>query len=150
MAIELQGKEDNQINADEFKGKKVIDKEGIGYGKVKHIQIDCDTLQVTGITVHEGFHKDYFVPRDQLDRFTNESVLLGTAPLRKDIDVVDIDGHKIGKVKKINKNHDTNEIESIEVSEGFTGSRIFSKSEIWGVGEKVILKLTKDDYKKPY
>ncbi len=76
--------------------------------------------------------------------------MLETAPLRKDTSVVDIDGHKIGKIKKINKNLDTNEIESIEVSEGFTGSRIFSKSEIWGIGENVILKLTKDEYKKSH
>ena len=150
MITELQGTEDNRLNADEFRGKKVLDREGVGYGRVKHVQIDCDTLQVTGITVHEGFHKDYFLPRDHIDRFTNESVLLGIAPLRNDTAVVDIDGRKIGKVKKINKNQDTNEIESIEVSEGLTGSRIFSKSEIWGVGEKVILKLTKDDYKKPH
>ncbi len=150
MTTELQGTEDNRLNADEFRGKKVIDREGVGYGKVKHVQIDCDTLQVTGITVHEGFHKDYFLPRDHIDRFTNESVLLGIAPLRNDTAVVDIDGRKIGKVKKINKSQDTDEIESIEVSGGLTGSRIFSKSEIWGVGEKVILKLTKDDYKKPH
>lgn len=146
MTTELQNSE-NKLNADEFRGRKVIDREGIEYGKVKHVQIDCDTLQVTGITVHEGFHKDYFLPRNNIDRFTNESVLLGTAPLRKDTSVVDIDGHKIGKIKKINKNQSTNEIDSIEVSEGLTGSRIFSKSEIWGIGEKVILKLTKDEYK---
>jgi sporulation protein YlmC with PRC-barrel domain len=147
MTTELQSNE-NKLNADEFLGRKVIDREGIEYGKVKHVQIDCDTLQVTGITVHEGFNKDYFLPRNNIDRFTNESVLLGTAPLRKDTSVVDIDGHKIGKIKKINKNQNTNEIESIEVSEGLTGLRIFSKSEIWGIGEKVILKLTKDEYKK--
>ena len=116
MTTELQSNE-NKLNADDFRGRKVIDREGITYGKVKHVQIDCDTLQVTGITVHEGFHKDYFLPRNQIDRFTSESVLLGTAPLRKDTSVVDIDGHKIGKIKKINKNQNTNEIESIEVSE---------------------------------
>jgi len=147
MATELQSNE-NKLNADDFRGRKVIDREGIEYGRVKHVQIDCDSLQVTGITVHEGFHKDYFLPRNHIDRFTNESVLLGIAPLRKDTSVVDIDGHKIGKIKKINKNQDTKEIESIEVSEGLIGSRIFSKSEIWGIGEKVILKLTKDEYKK--
>ena len=147
MATESQSNE-NKLNADDFRGRKVIDREGIEYGRVKHVQIDCDSLQVTGITVHEGFHKDYFLTRNHVDRFTNESVLLGIAPLRKDTSVVDIDGHKIGKIKKINKNQDTKEIESIEVSEGLIGSRIFSKSEIWGIGEKVILKLTKDEYKK--
>jgi hypothetical protein len=44
---------------------------------------------------------------------------------------------------------DTNELESIEVSDGLIGSRIFRTSEIWGVGEKVILRQTKDEYKNP-
>ena len=137
-----------QNTADEFQGKKVVDREGIKYGKIKHIHINPETLEVSGITVHEGFHKDYFLSRDYIDRFTDESVLLGTPPLRKDSTVVDIDGHKIGKIKKLHKNQDTNELESIEVSEGLIHSKVFSKSEIWGVGEKVILRLTKDEYKK--
>ena len=137
-----------QNTADEFQGKKVVDREGIKYGKIKHIHINPETLEVSGITVHEGFHKDYFLSRDYIDRFTDESVLLGTPPLRKDSTVVDIDGHKIGKIKKLHKNQDTNELESIEVSEGLIHSKVFSKSEIWGVGEKVILRLTKDAYKK--
>jgi hypothetical protein len=44
---------------------------------------------------------------------------------------------------------DTNELESIEVSAGLSGSRIFRTSEIWGVGDKVILRQTKDQYKNP-
>ncbi|MGI0086492.1 MAG: PRC-barrel domain-containing protein [Nitrosotalea sp.] len=139
----------NQIKADEFKGKKVIDREGIEYGKVKHVHINSDTLEVVGVTVHEGIHKDYFLSRDYVDRFTEESVLLSSAPIRTDITVVDIDGKKVGKVKRLHMNKDTNELESIEVTEGLTGSRIFHTSEIWGVGEKIILRLTKAEYKKP-
>ncbi|MGI0063799.1 MAG: hypothetical protein ACREAL_02865, partial [Nitrosopumilaceae archaeon] len=62
--------------------------------------------------------------------------------------VVDIDGHKIGKVKRLHRNPDTKEVESIEVTDGLMHSKILSKSEIWGIGEKVILKMTKDQYKK--
>jgi sporulation protein YlmC with PRC-barrel domain len=138
-----------QIKADEFKGKKVIDREGIQYGKVKHIHINSDTLEVVGITIHEGIHKDYFLSRDYVDRFTEESVLLSSAPVRTDAAVVDIDGKKIGKVKRLNMSKDTNELESIEVTEGLTGSRIFHTSEIWGVGEKIILRHTRDEYKRP-
>src|SRR5690348_15758562 len=138
-----------QIKADEFKGKKVIDREGIEYGKVKHIHINADTLEVVGITVHEGLCKDYFLSRDYVDRFTEESVLLSSAPLRIDAQVVDIDGHKVGKVKRLHMSVDTNELESIEVSAGLSGSRIFRTSEIWGVGDKVILRQTKDQYKNP-
>jgi len=139
----------NQVKADEFKGKKVIDREGIQYGKVKHVHVNSDTLEVVGITVHEGLCKDYFLSRDYLDRFTEESVLLSSAPIRTDVVVVDIDGKKVGKVKRLHMNKDTNELDCIEVSEGLTGSRMFHTSEIWGVGEKIILRLTKDEYKKP-
>ena len=138
-----------QIKADDFKGKKVIDREGIEYGKVKHVHINSDTLEVVGITVHKGLHKDHFLSRDFIDRFTEESVLLSSAPIRVDSQVVDIDGRKIGKIKRLHMAADTNELESIEVSDGLVGSRIFHTSEIWGVGEKVILRQTKDDYKHP-
>ena len=144
--IELDRK---QIKADEFKGKKVIDREGIEYGKVRHIHINSDTLEVVGITVHEGLNKEYFLSRDYVDRFTEESVLLSSAPMRTDIPVVDIDGRKIGKVKRLHTSKDTDELESIEVSEGLTGSRIFHTSEIWGIGEKIILRQTRDQYKRP-
>jgi len=137
------------VKADEFKGKKVIDREGIEYGKVKHVHINSDTLEVVGITVHEGIHKDYFLSRDYVDRFTEESVLLSSAPIRTDVSVVDIDGRKIGKVKRLNMSKETNELESIEVTEGLTGTRIFHTSEIWGVGEKIILRQTRDEYKRP-
>ena len=138
-----------QINADEFKGKKVIDREGIEYGKVKHIHLNSDTLEVVGITVHKGLHKDHYLSRDYIDRFTEESVLLSSAPIRIDSQVVDIDGHKIGKIKRLHMSTDTNELESVEVSDGLIGSRIYRTSEIWGVGEKVILRQTKDAYKNP-
>ena len=138
----------NLITADEFSGKTVIDREGIKYGKIKHIHINQNTLEVTGITVSAGFHKDYDLSRDYIDRFTDESALLSTPPIRCDIPVVDIDGKKIGKVKKLHHEPDTNELISIEVTEGLFGKRMFPKSEIWGIGEKVILRLTKDEYKE--
>ena len=147
MATHLEAVNNNEHTADEFCGKKVMDREGIQYGKIKHVHINSETLQVSGITVHEGFHKDYFLSRDYIDKFTEGSVLLGTPPVRKDAVVVDIDGHKIGKIKRLHRNLDTNELESIEVG-GLVKSSVFSKNEIWGVGEKVILRLTKDQYKK--
>ncbi len=84
---------------------------------------------------------------DYIDKFTDESLLLNIPPVRTDSQVVDIDGHKIGKVKRLHRHPDTNELESIEISDGIMHSKILSKSEIWGVGEKVILKMTKDQYR---
>ena len=133
--------------ADTFTGKKVIDREGIEYGKVKHIHINQDTLAVCGVTIHQGFRRDYFLSEDYIDKFSKKTLLLGRPPVRIGIPVTDIDRHKIGKVKRLHKNSDTSELESIEVSDGLIHSKILSKSEIWGVGEKVILRMTKEEFK---
>ncbi len=147
MSVKLEGMPANLVTADDFAGKKVIDREGIEYGKVKHIHINRDTLVVSGVTIHQGFHKDYFLPEDYIDKFSNETLLLSRPPIRTGIQVVDIDGHKTGKIKRIHRNPDTNEIESVEVSDGLVHSKILSKSDIWGVGEKVILRMTRDEFK---
>ncbi|EPA04971.1 hypothetical protein [Candidatus Nitrosarchaeum limnium] len=84
---------------------------------------------------------------DYIDKFTDETLLLSRPPIRTDVPVVDIDGHKIGKISRLVRHPDTNELESIEVHDGIIHSKIIHKSEIWGVGEKIILKLTKEEYK---
>ena len=147
MSVKLEGMPTNLATADSFTGKKVIDREGIEYGKVKHIHINQDTLVVSGVTIHQGFHKDYFLSDDYIDKFSEETLLLSRHPVRTGIVVTDIDRHKIGKIKRIHRNPDTNELESIEVSDGLRHSKILSKSEIWGVGEKVILSMTKEEFK---
>jgi len=147
MSVKLEGMPANIATADTFTGKKVIDREGIEYGKVKHIHINQDTLTVCGVTIHQGFRRDYFLSEDYIDKFSEETLLLSRPPVRAGIPVTDIDCHKIGKVKRLHKNSDTNELESIEVSDGLMHSKILSKSEIWGVGEKVILRMTKKEFK---
>ena len=148
MSVKLEGMPTNLATADTFTGKKVIDREGIEYGKVKHIHINQDTLAVNGVTIHQGFRKDYFLSEDYIDKFSEETLLLSRPPVRTGIPVTDIDRHKIGKVKRLHKNSETNELETIEVTDGFMHSKTLSKSEIWGVGEKVILGMTKEEFKK--
>lgn len=145
MATQLEV--ENICTADEFTGKKVVDKEGIEYGKVKHIHINSSTLAVSGVTVHQGFHKDFYLTTEYIDRFTTKLLLLSHPPIRAFIPVVDIDGNKLGKVKRLVKSSDTNELESIEVSSTLH-SKLVSKSDIWGIGERVTLKITKEQFKE--
>ena len=147
MSTKLDGMPSNLSTADTFTGKKVIDREGIEYGKVKHIHIDQDNLTVSGVTIHQGFNKDYFLSEDYIDKFSEKTLLLSKPPIRVGVQVVDLDRHKIGKVKRIHRNSETRELESIEVSDGLMHSKILSKSSIWGVGEKVILGMTKEEFK---
>ena len=148
MSVKLEGMHANLATADTFTGKKVIDREGIEYGKVKHIHINQDTLVVNGVTIHQGFRKDYFLSEDYIDKFSEKTLFLSRPPVRTGIPVTDIDRHKIGKVKRLHKNLETNELETIEVTDGFMHYKVLSKSEIWGVGEKVILGMTKEEFKK--
>jgi sporulation protein YlmC with PRC-barrel domain len=148
MSTKLEGTPINSTIADTFTGKKVIDREGIEYGKVKHIHINQDTLKVAGVTIHQGFNKDYFLSEDYIDKFSEETLLLSRPPIRTGIPVLDVDRHKLGKVKRIHRNPETSEIESIEISDGLVHSKIISKSDIWGIGEKIILRMTKDEFKK--
>jgi len=147
MSVKLESTTD-MIPADAFTGKKVIDREGIEYGKVKHIQINPNTLRVCGVTIHQGFRRDYFLSEDYIEKFTEKTLLLSRPPIRVGIPVIDTDRRKIGKVKSIHRKPDTNELESIEIADGIRHSKILSKSEIWGVGEKVILGISKDQFKK--
>ena len=148
MSIKLEGMPSNIATADTFTGKKVIDREGIQYGKVKHIHINPETLTVSGVTIRQGFNKDYFLTEDYIDKFTDETLLLSRPPIRTGVYVVDIDRHKIGKVKRVHRNPDTNELESIEINIGVMHSKIISKSDIWGIGEKIILGMTKEEFKR--
>lgn len=145
MATQLEV--ENTCTADEFTGKKVVDREGIEYGKVKHIHINANTLTVSGVTVHQGFNKDYYLPTEYIDRFTDKLLLLSHPPIRTSIPVVDTNGNKLGKVKRLVKNSETNELESIEVA-GTLHSKLVSKSDIWGIGERVTLKITREQFKE--
>lgn len=147
MSTKLAGMPPKMATADTFTGKRVVDREGVKYGKVKHIHINQDTLKVSGVTVRQGFNRDYFLDDRYIDKFTEETLLLNTSPVRTNVAVVDIDGHKIGKIRKLHKNHETGDLESIEVRDGLFRTKIVSKSDIWGVGEKVILKVTRDEYR---
>lgn len=147
MSVKLEGMPSNLATADTFTGKTVIDREGIKYGRVKHIHINQDTLAVNGVTIHQGFRRDYFLSEDYIDKFSEKTLLLSRPPVRIGIPVTDIDMHKVGKIKKLHKNSETNELETIEISHGLRHSKTLSKSEIWGVGEKVILRMTREEFK---
>jgi len=148
MSTRLEGMPEHLKTADEFRGNPVVDREGIRYGKVKHIHINSDTLSVAGVTVHQGFHKDYYLSNDSIDKFTEKTLLLSTPPIRVGVQVVDIDGTKIGKVKKLHRHPDTNELEYIEIPTGLLHKKLISKSDIWGIGEKIILNFTKKEFSK--
>ena len=148
MSTKLEDMPEGILTADTFKGKKVIDREGVEYGKVKHIHINPDTLMVSGVTIREGLTRDYYLTSDYIDEFSEKTLHLSRPPIRPGAMVIDGDRNKIGRVKRMHKNTDTGELVAIEISDGLTSSKIVSKAEIWGIGEKVILRMSKKEFKQ--
>ena len=86
MSVKLEGMPTNLATADSFTGKKVIDREGIEYGKVKHIHINQDTLIVCGVTIHQGFQQRLLsYLEDYIDKFSENTLLLSRPPVRTGI-----------------------------------------------------------------
>lgn len=148
MATQLADAPEGMLPADAFRGKKVIDREGVEYGTIKHIHINPETLIVSGVTVHQGFNKDYYLTSDYIDEFSERTLHLSRPPIAPGAIVTDEDRNKLGKIKRIHKNPDTGEIESIEVTAGLGKSKIVSKSYIWGIGKKIILRMSKEEFKQ--
>ena len=146
MAARLAGMPKNVTTTRDFTGRRVVDREGIEYGRVRRVHIDEETLGVAGMTVSYGFLKKYYLPRSSVSRITDESVLLTTPPIRTGVRVDDVDGHKIGRVRRVNRNTETGDVESILVSHGMFRSKVVSLASIWGVGKAVTLKMTRSEF----
>ena len=134
--------------ADAFTGKKVVDKEGIKYGTVKHVFVGQDSLKVTGVAINYGFRKEYYLPSEFIAKFTEKHSSSSKSPVRKGVKVVDIDGKKLGKVANIHRDVETGDLESITISTGPLSNKVVGKTSIWGVGKNVSLSLTREEFKK--
>lgn len=148
MSTKLKCMPKETVAADTFIGKKVIDREGIEYGKIKHIHINPDTLVISGVTITQGLGKEHYLAKDYIDKFSEKTLHLSRPPIMIGVTVTDCDRNRLGKIKDTHNNPDTGEVESIEVSDGLARSKVIPKSEIWGIGEKVILKISKKEFKK--
>lgn len=147
MAARLAGMPKNVTTTRDFAGRRVVDREGIEYGRVRRVHIDEESLGVAGMTVGYGMLKRYYLPRSSVSRITDESVLLTTPPIRAGVRVDDVDGHKIGKVRRINRNTETGDVESIQVAHGLLSTKTVSLASIWGVGKSVTLKMTRSEFR---
>jgi len=134
------------IRSQDLKGTKVIDTDGIKFGTVQELMIDPITLTVTGMVVRKGFNKNVLIQRDYIERIGVNCVMLKIPPIIKSMEVIDINGEKVGKVKEV-FGETANSIELIEISTGLMNKSLkIPQHEIHGVGEKVILRHTKEEY----
>ncbi|HJW97309.1 MAG TPA: PRC-barrel domain-containing protein [archaeon] len=126
-------------------GKTVISKDGRKLGTIQAIHIHPTNLTVEGIRVKRGmFETDDYIGREYIQSLTQSGAVLKILPVKEmmGLDVFDMNGKRIGKIKAISRSKKTNVIVSFTVERGFRKEDAeFSGKDIKEVGKGVILRV---------
>lgn len=139
---------DSGLRVQELKGKKVLDSNGKEIGSIMEIRLDPKTLNLDGIEMDRGFFgTDTFIGRKYIASLSLEGGVLNMSPVTdyKGMKVFDSSGKEVGTVKEVRTTGSTNEISAIVVGTGLLNNdSIFSKSDVQGVGESIMLNILVD------
>jgi len=126
-------------------GKNVISKDGRKLGTIQAIHIHPTNLTVEGIRVRRGvFETDDYIGREYVQSLTQSGAILKIVPVKEmmGLEVFDMNGKRIGKIKAINRSKKTNVVVSFTVERGFRKEdAVFSGKDIKEIGKGVILKV---------
>ena len=142
---------DQTINLVKLLGAPVLSKNDIVVGSVSKIGINPKDMKMEGIVVRRGiFKKPVYIGRNYLWKLSNDSIFLNIDPsiLLRGKRVVDIDGSVIGKVKRIEREGNTNEIDKLIVGKLFRQEFYVPVSDIKSVGNSIMLKTNYNAAKK--
>ncbi len=139
------------INLAKLLGAPVLSKNDIVVGSVSKISINSKDMKLEGIMVRRGFFKKpVYIGRSYLWKMSNDSIFLNMDPsiLLKGKKVIDIDGQVIGKIKKVEREEYTNDINKLIVGKLFRKEFSVPVSDIKSVGNSVMLKISYNATKK--
>jgi len=134
---------DNTINLKELVGKRVISSGGKIIGKVSEVRIDPHTLKLEGIIVSQGFmSKPLYIGKGYFKTLSIESIVLNVelSLFLKDKMVLQSNGKPIGKVSRVVRVGQTNNVKEIIVNKIFRKPIIIPFSAIKLTGNSIILK----------
>ena len=130
-------------------GKNVISRDGRKLGTIQAIHIHPTDLRVEGIRVRRGIlQTDDYIGREYIQSLTQSGAVLKILPVKEmmGLEVFDMSGRKVGKIKAISRSKKTNSIVSFTVERGFRKKDAeFSGKDIKEVGKGVILKVPYKD-----
>ncbi len=133
---------DNTLDTYVLRNKRVLSKNGIKVGRVKHVQINPLSAKIEGFVVSLGlFSQPMYIGISYCDRMSADGLILSIDPVTflKGRKVVASTGEVIGTVTAINRKGTTNEIESLEVSAWLRGTYPVPRSAIKYPGHSIIL-----------
>ncbi len=123
-------------------GKRVLAKSGAVQGRVKEIRLNDKTSNFEGVLVKRRFKSTQYFCKTYIERVTAKAILLSIEPVSQYLKrtVISADGKRIGTVKSIARNDNTNNIRSIIVSIGWTRTTSILAKDIKLLGNSIILK----------
>jgi sporulation protein YlmC with PRC-barrel domain len=131
------------LKVNELSGKKVMGLDGKELGKIIQLRLNRDSLSFDGIEVDRGFFgTDTFIGKDYIESMSDQGAVLNMNPVKDytGLNVMDLNGKKIGTVKEIRTDSHTNNITAIVVGTGMLNNDvIFTKSDITSVGKNIML-----------
>ena len=140
---------DKTVEVSKIIGKDVISKDGKRLGTIQAIHIHPTDLTVEGIRVKRGMlQTDDYIGREYIHSLTSSGAVLKILPIKEmmGLEVFDMNGRKVGKIKAISRSKKTNSIVSFTVERGFRKKDAeFSGKDIKDVGKGVILRIQYKD-----
>jgi sporulation protein YlmC with PRC-barrel domain len=131
------------LKVNELSGKKVMGLDGKELGKIIQLRLNRDSLSFDGIEIDRGFFgTDTFIGKDYIESMSDQGAVLNMNPVKDytGLNVMDLNGKKIGTVKEIRTDSHTNNITAIVVGTGMLNNDvIFTKSDITSVGKNIML-----------
>lgn len=125
-------------------GSDVVSRDGSVIGSVKRVFIDPQNLALDGIEVRTPFFKsNYYIGRNYIANLTPTNIFLKIHPIDDVVGktVYDARGNKIGSVKEIERNNNTNSLKNLHISRGIgRDGLVLPGNSIDHIGESVFLK----------
>ena len=108
---------DQTVNLNKVVGAKVISQRGYVIGRVREVRIHGAGMELEGIGVWRWFKPKIYIGKDYIERLSEDAVLLKVEPsiLHRGKVVVTFDGRRLGKVKGVTREQQSNTVHSLTV-----------------------------------
>ncbi len=141
------------LNLKKLIGKRVISKGGEVIGKVSQIRINPYHMNLEGVLVKRGiFRKKLYIGKTFFSHLSDDAIILNEelSLFIKGKYVFTSEGERVGKVSKVVRKGNSNELQSLVIKSLFTHEIVIDNSEIKHIGKSVILKTGHNARKKHF
>ncbi len=130
------------INIKKILYKRVLANTGLVIGRVFQLRFDTSKKTLEGIVVKRFLSKPIYLGTSYISKLTSEGIILNIEPsiFLKNRKIIDYEGKTLGKVLKVNRKGNRNDISSLILSSFMRKNLEIPFSAIQKLGKNIILK----------